>query len=199
MSNIVLIVLTLFLGYSCVPSGAKSVGDGDGTTDGATSSGGETNSTQTNTDTDTSTDGETLNLAAPANLAVAEATMFASDRSPEINWDSVNGATSYEVAIGSTSGGTEILTWTNVGNVNVYQATGLTLTPGSYYASVRAVGPNNEKGPVSTADAWTVTVKILYGYLFLKKIIICLKKIIMKLIIMMSIIVMRFTLLKTKE
>ena len=163
MNKMARIVLLLFLSYSCVPSGSTSTSEGDGTTNPATSSGGSSSDTDTSsggsssdTDTDTSTDNELLNLAAPAN-PIDGSSQYVTDRSPEIEWDSVTGAASYEVAIGSTSGGTEVLGWTDVGNINIYQATGLSLTPGIYYASIRAVGPSNEKGPAATADGFTVT------------------------------------------
>ncbi|MDA9951328.1 hypothetical protein N9D31_02020 [Oligoflexaceae bacterium] len=65
---------------------------------------------------------------------------------------------SYEVAIGSTAGATDISDWVNVGNVNVFQATGISLSAlGTYYASVRAVDAENLKGSVTTGDGWLVS------------------------------------------
>ena len=68
------------------------------------------------------------------------------------NWlattDPNNNVTSYSYAIGTTSGGTNILTWTNVGNTLAVTKTGLTLAVGTtYYVSVKSY---NSSGLVSS-------------------------------------------------
>ncbi len=66
---------------------------------------------------------------------------YSSSETPVLRWAASTGHTHYEVAIGTSSGGTNVLSWTNIGDVTNYQATGLTLAPGTmHYASVRAVG-----------------------------------------------------------
>lgn len=51
------------------------------------------------------------------------------------SWDAVGGAASYQLEIGTTTGGSEYQV-TNVGNVLTYT---VTLPPGTYFARVKAV------------------------------------------------------------
>lgn len=51
------------------------------------------------------------------------------------SWDAVGSATSYQLEIGTTSGGSEYQV-TNVGNVLTYT---VNLPPGTYYSRVKAV------------------------------------------------------------
>ncbi len=77
-----------------------------------------------------------------------EATLVAT---PSFTW-TVNGSSTYEleryeVAIGTSSGGVDVLSWQGVGAVTTYQATSLSLDYSTnYYFSVRAV----DSGGVST-------------------------------------------------
>lgn len=76
-----------------------------------------------------------------------------------ISWtassDATSGISFYQLAIGSTPGGQEMLAWTNVGNNLSYQATGLNLVSGTtYYASLRAVDRAGNISAVSTSDGW---------------------------------------------
>ena len=73
------------------------------------------------------------------------------------NWtgfsDALSGISGYEIAIGTTSGGTEVLAWTNVGNVTTYTKTDLTLnqyTP--YYISTRAQDAAGNYSSIATAN-----------------------------------------------
>lgn len=94
--------------------------------------------------------------------SVADGTTYASlTSSPTLTWTAGtdtggSGISYYELAIGTTSGGTQTLNWTNIGNVTSYQRTGLTLLDSTlYYPSVRAV---DVAGNISTAingDGWT--------------------------------------------
>ena len=58
-----------------------------------------------------------------------------------ISWsgsDAASGITTYEYALGTTSGGTETIDWTSTGTATADTLTGLSLTEGStYYLSVR--------------------------------------------------------------
>lgn len=65
---------------------------------------------------------------------------------------------SYDVAIGTSLGGTEILSWTAVGNVTSTSITGLSLVPGyTYYGSVRARDPAGNVSAPRNGDGWTIT------------------------------------------
>ena len=60
------------------------------------------------------------------------------------NWtgfsDTLSGIASYEIAIGTSSGATDILSWTSAGNVTTYTKTELSLThAATYYVSIRAL------------------------------------------------------------
>jgi hypothetical protein len=80
---------------------------------------------------------------------------------PTLSWgastDAV-GVYTYQVALGTTAGGTDLQTWTDVGNVTSTSFSGLSLIRGyTYYASVRA---KDYAGNISTqrnGDGWTVS------------------------------------------
>ena len=82
--------------------------------------------------------------------------------SPLLSWtastDGGSGLAAYQVAIGSTSGGTDIQNWTSVGNVLSTTVTGLSLTNGNtYYASVRAIDTAGNTGTAANGNGWTVS------------------------------------------
>jgi hypothetical protein len=82
--------------------------------------------------------------------------------SPTISWtassDGGSGISHYEIAIGSTAGGTEIKTWTSVGNTASGMITGLSLTNNAtYYASVRALDAAGNISEVTEGNGWTAT------------------------------------------
>ncbi len=63
----------------------------------------------------------------------------------------------YEVAVGTTAGGTEIEGWSNVGNVTSSQRTGLTLAVfTNYYLSVRSVDASTNTSPGVSSGAWQI-------------------------------------------
>lgn len=78
---------------------------------------------------------------------------FKLSSAPKIVWspssDAVSGVSHYEIAIGSTSGGTDLMNWTNLGDVTEAQLTlSSPMTRGSvYHASLRAV---DKVGNIST-------------------------------------------------
>lgn len=58
--------------------------------------------------------------------------------------DSQSGVKTYYFAIGTTSGGTDMMSFTDIGNVTTYTKTGLLLTAGkTYYVSVKAENNSN--------------------------------------------------------
>lgn len=80
--------------------------------------------------------------------------------SPILTWSTGSdtggsGIQKYQIAIGSGSGGTQILNWTDIGNVTSYQITGLSLSEGtSYYPSVRVVDFAGNPSAIINGDGW---------------------------------------------
>ena len=71
--------------------------------------------------------------------------------------DALSGIEKYEYAIGDTSGGTNVLYWTDNSTITSITKTGLTLTNGTtYYISVRATDNVGNVSTVSTTDGITV-------------------------------------------
>jgi hypothetical protein len=103
-----------------------------------------------------------LDTTAPSmSGSVADGTSYASlTSSPTLTWtagddSSGSGVSYYQLAIGTTSGGTNVLNWTNIGNVTSYQRTGLSLTDATtYYASVRAVDAVGFTSNAINSDGW---------------------------------------------
>ena len=63
----------------------------------------------------------------------------------------------YEIAIGSSEGGQDVLAWTDIGNLLTYRATALSLVPvTSYYSSVRAVDMAGNYSEPSQGGQWMV-------------------------------------------
>lgn len=73
--------------------------------------------------------------------------------------DAQSGFSKYYLAIGTTSGGTEVMAYTDVGTVTSYTKTGLTLTAGTtYYVSVKAENTIGLVSNVATTNGVTVDV-----------------------------------------
>ena len=82
--------------------------------------------------------------------------------SPTLSWgagsDAGSGVARYEIAIGSSAGGSNIKNWTAVGTSTSTQITGLSLTTNNtYYPSVRAVDAAGNESSVAEGDGWTAT------------------------------------------
>lgn len=93
--------------------------------------------------------------------SLTDGTYFNSlSQSPILNWsaatDSLSGIDHYEIAIGTSLGGTQALTWTSVGNVTNFQVSGLSLTEATYYPSIRAVDVAGNISSVLQGDGWVV-------------------------------------------
>jgi hypothetical protein len=94
---------------------------------------------------------------APGSLADGTSSTSLTD-SPTITWtaatDAGSGLDHYEIAIGTSAGGTQTLAYTDIGTVLTYQNTSLTLTSGTtYYVSLRAVDVAGNTTTV-TSDGW---------------------------------------------
>lgn len=76
------------------------------------------------------------------------------------NWsssDPESGVAEYQYAIGATSGGTEVVTWTSTGTTASLTKTGLTLTHGTkYYVSVKSRNGAGAWSAVGSSDGITV-------------------------------------------
>jgi hypothetical protein len=86
--------------------------------------------------------------------------MQSQHESPIITWtpsvDEGFGIAGYQIAIGSSRGGTDMRAWTDVGNVTSKQLTDLNLTNNTtYYASIRAVDLAGLTSPAAQGDGWT--------------------------------------------
>ena len=73
------------------------------------------------------------------------------------NWtgfsDTLSGIASYEIAIGTSSGATDILSWTSAGNVTTYTKTELSLThAATYYVSTRALDAAGNYSSAATTN-----------------------------------------------
>ncbi|SVB21878.1 uncharacterized protein METZ01_LOCUS174732, partial [marine metagenome] len=77
-----------------------------------------------------------------------------------ISWsgsDSGSGISTYEYALGTTTGATDAITWTSAATATADTLTGLSLTEGTtYYLSVRATDAAGNMSSVSTADGITI-------------------------------------------
>ena len=77
------------------------------------------------------------------------------------NWDAStdneSGISGYQYAIGTSTGGTQTVNWTSLGNVTTVTNTGLTLTVGqTYYFSVKAVNGSGVTGVATNSDGQKV-------------------------------------------
>lgn len=113
-----------------------------------------TSSTPETTSTDSGGSGRLLSLTAPDSFEDNDLYDPLTDHYT-MTWSSVAGASSYEVAIGSSAGLTDILDWQDVGNTTSVSTSTLTIPHvGIFYASIRAVGSNGEKGEPAQGDGW---------------------------------------------
>jgi len=113
-----------------------------------------------------SADGITIDLTAPLGTTVSDGTgdditYSGSDTTLSANWaaftEAVSGIQEYEYAIGTTSGGTDLVTWTNNSTTTSVTKTGLTLSNGTaYYVSVRATDNAGNVATVVTSDGATI-------------------------------------------
>lgn len=83
---------------------------------------------------------------------------------PMLDWFAttpVATVTHYQVALGSTPGGTNIVGYTNVGTSTSYRFTGLTLTNGStYYATVQGLNASNAVVYTSQSEGFLVNTSL---------------------------------------
>lgn len=77
-----------------------------------------------------------------------------------LTWASATDACSdhvYELSIGTGPGATDAAPWTDVGNINTYQFSGLTLTPATnYYFNIRAKDSAGNLSSVISSSSWQV-------------------------------------------
>jgi len=107
-------------------------------------------------------DGVTIDLTAPVGTIVNDGTgddivYSGSDSTLSAVWpaftETVSGISKYEYAIGSSSGGTDVVDWTNNNTDTSVTKTGLTLTSGStYYISVRGTDNAGNESTTITSD-----------------------------------------------
>ena len=107
-------------------------------------------------------DGVTIDLTAPAGTTVNDGTSddiayTGLDTTLSAVWaaftETVSGIAKYEYAIGTSSGGTDIVTWTSNSTDTTVTKTGLSLTSGStYYVSVRATDNAGNESTTVTSD-----------------------------------------------
>jgi hypothetical protein len=111
-------------------------------------------------------DGITIDLTAPAGTTVSDGTgdditYTGSDSSLSAVWpaftETVSGIAKYEYAIGSTSGGTDIVDWTDNSTDTSFTKTSLSLSSGTvYYISVKATDNAENESTTITSDGVTV-------------------------------------------
>lgn len=92
--------------------------------------------------------------------SISDGTSYVSvSSSPTLTWsaatDAHSGLSKYQIALGSSSGASDVVTWTDIGTVTSYQFTGLSLTRGNnYYPSVRAVDNAGNISSSILGDGW---------------------------------------------
>lgn len=83
-------------------------------------------------------------------------------QSPTFSWNAStdtggSGLDHYELAIGTSAGGTNLVNWTSVGTGTTYTASSLSLARGqTYYASIRAVDAIGNVSNAVNGDGWAV-------------------------------------------
>lgn len=86
---------------------------------------------------------------------------------PNLLWPSIseakNGLDYYELALGSSAGGEEVLSWTKIGSSTNHAHNGLTLTKGqTYYPKIRAVDANGNRSTAIFGDGWIATTLLSF-------------------------------------
>lgn len=104
-----------------------------------------------------SSDGIVVDLTAPSKPTVTDDGVYTTSLSQlHATWsssDAQSGVTKYEYAVGTTSGGTEVVAWANAGTATEKTVTGLSLVSGTrYYISVRATNGAGLVSQVGTSD-----------------------------------------------
>ncbi len=110
----------------------------------------------------TTSDGVTVDATAPSAVTVSDGTgvdvdFITSTTSLSANWtastDAESGITRYLYAIGTTSGGADVVGWTDNGLATSFTKSGMTLTDGTtYYVSVKSENGVNLESDVATSD-----------------------------------------------
>ncbi|MEN6416428.1 MAG: PQQ-binding-like beta-propeller repeat protein [Armatimonadota bacterium] len=108
-----------------------------------------------------SSDGITVDATAPTQPVVMDDGAYAySNTGIAASWmstDAESGIAKYEYSIGTTIGGVDVITWTNVGTATSIALTGLSLADGStYYVNVRATNNVGLISAVGSSDGITV-------------------------------------------
>jgi hypothetical protein len=103
------------------------------------------------------TDNEAPTLAG----SITDGTYFDSiSQSPMLGWSAGSdvggsGVSKYQIAIGTTSGGIQVLGWTDIGNVTSYQVSSLSLSEGvTYYPTVRVVDGVGNISSAIVGNGW---------------------------------------------
>ena len=112
-----------------------------------------------------SSDGILVDTTPPGKPTVTDGGAYASSATQlTASWtasDAESGVVSYEYAVGTTSGGTNIKNWTSAGNQTSITIGSLTLVDGgSYYISVRAANGAGLKSQVGTSDGIIVDLSV---------------------------------------
>lgn len=109
-------------------------------------------------------DGWTVDTVAPSNVPSFDdgSIMDSLGASPLFNWnsasDSGSGISHYEISLGNSSGGTDVMDWTKMSNETEAQITGLNLVATqTYYPQIRAVDLAGNLGVPSLGDGWSAS------------------------------------------
>lgn len=105
--------------------------------------------------------GLTLAPSAPGSVAWSATASSSLTTSPSLSWSASQGVLTsvsyYEVALGTYPGASDVVSWTNIGNVTTYTFNGLSLTNGSsYYAMIRAVDNDKRTSSLTNSSAFVV-------------------------------------------
>lgn len=106
-------------------------------------------------------------LSAPGNLTLTNNSTTLPSKAAKASWQPIVSdyfiTDHYEMAIGTTSGGTEILFWSDIGNVTSYEARdgidgiNFTLINGvDYFISIKAVDAYGNESLPAISDSWQV-------------------------------------------
>lgn len=108
-----------------------------------------------NDDPSTTAPSGTASLAAPSNFEDGESYDPATGGFT-LRWGAVDDAVSYEIAVGSSAGATDVADWQDVGIATTASTSSLNLpNAGFFYASIRAVASDGSRGEITTGDGWS--------------------------------------------